>query len=48
MSSVLVYSTDTASVICATLAAQPRRTYVVCRTCGYEREAGIGCGLPCV
>ena len=22
--------------------------YLVCRSCGYEREAGIGCGLPCV
>lgn len=21
--------------------------FVVCRSCGIEREAGIGCGLPC-
>ena len=27
---------------------EPEPYYVVCRSCGYEREAGIGCGLPCV
>lgn len=24
------------------------RIYVICRTCGYERELGVPCGLPCV
>ena len=27
---------------------EPEPYYIVCRSCGYEREAGIGCGLPCV
>ncbi len=24
------------------------KLYVVCRTCGYEREVGVPCGEPCV
>ncbi len=25
-----------------------QKVYVVCRTCGYEREVGVPCGEPCV
>lgn len=43
MMGVIVYSTESRP---APLPEIPR--YVVCPTCHYEREVGVGCGLPCV